>query len=863
MEELEKRTDEKSESSVKLNKMLAIPEQGNGIVKTKSSQKSIIQGDNPLPVLVRENPVSDEKLKEYWKELRQYFRSGKLTSNLNKISSKQTSALLYPYFNAEILRTDYPLWIADKNGLHKGKYKFTFSDLLSSTLEEYKSSGQNAKILSDNLIRLDKIVIKSCIRSVQPVSFKSVIQNASQELRDKLKLKGDDKEQLEDDLKGLLSLLPHNGVLVPFSPLAPLFLFSIMLERHRDQRNSTVKKELAVILVKLKELIRIENKKRGIKTGGKQAEILSTFADNFIQSENVSKLLPENSSELMSEERFNRIKKLAKSLEKTEGLQFEQSALLIVEKGLEKYLDIKLAEIFPSAKIKYYEGKELVNKAINSFDNIAAVAEDVFSAKRKANLELKGNYKEDVHDYYFENFGWQNFNSEEIASSSPVIVMMKSESFVDQHLSSFAKMASSGRPVKIIVLDSAETLKEKYAHERKVDYSLEPGVFALMHRNTFVLQSAAIHPEFFCDGIKNGLATVNPALFSVLTAARYDNQVFSYIDSGAAVESRIFPEFIYDTESGLTWSKRFKLEMNPQVKQDWSVYPLKIKKEKEKEILNIAFTTADFILSVSGKNVSFADIPDAYCTEDIIPINEYLLLPDEIKYEKIPFVWTRDEKNKLHRVAVPYWVVLICIERMEFWEYLQELGGIKGDYLDTAVSKALEEQKQKYEKEKKEIISECEQKLIVCENETAGAAMDKLTSVLLDIDQWTASSVKSSPTKSVIEQKDTVEEINVEQEQEQEQGQAEEDETEQLISSEAWVDSIRCTSCNDCIDINSAIFQYNADKQATIADASAGPFAHIVQAAENCPAKCIHPGSPLDPNEPHLDELIKRADPLN
>jgi hypothetical protein len=37
----------------------------------------------------------------------------------------------------------------------------------------------------------------------------------------------------------------------------------------------------------------------------------------------------------------------------------------------------------------------------------------------------------------------------------------------------------------------------------------------------------------------------------------------------------------------------------------------------------------------------------------------------------------------------------------------------------------------------------------------------------------------------------------------------------------------------------------------------------MVQAAEICPAECIHPGNPLNPDEPGLDELIARAAPFN
>ncbi|MGB5687624.1 MAG: ferredoxin, partial [Woeseiaceae bacterium] len=80
---------------------------------------------------------------------------------------------------------------------------------------------------------------------------------------------------------------------------------------------------------------------------------------------------------------------------------------------------------------------------------------------------------------------------------------------------------------------------------------------------------------------------------------------------------------------------------------------------------------------------------------------------------------------------------------------------------------------------------------------------------------------------------------------------------------EPWLDTAMCTTCDDCMGINKMMFAYNEDKQAYIKDATAGTFAQLVAAAEICPAKCIHPGKPLNPDEPGLDELIARAAPFN
>ena len=90
-----------------------------------------------------------------------------------------------------------------------------------------------------------------------------------------------------------------------------------------------------------------------------------------------------------------------------------------------------------------------------------------------------------------------------------------------------------------------------------------------------------------------------------------------------------------------------------------------------------------------------------------------------------------------------------------------------------------------------------------------------------------------------------------------------EEEEEELSFDEPWLDTASCTTCDDCISINKQMFAYNDDKQAILKDPKAGTYADLVKAAEICPAQCIHPGKPLDPNEPGLEELIARAAPFN
>jgi ferredoxin len=77
---------------------------------------------------------------------------------------------------------------------------------------------------------------------------------------------------------------------------------------------------------------------------------------------------------------------------------------------------------------------------------------------------------------------------------------------------------------------------------------------------------------------------------------------------------------------------------------------------------------------------------------------------------------------------------------------------------------------------------------------------------------------------------------------------------------EAWIDTARCPSCNECQLINDKMFKYNENKQAYIGDLRAGTFRQMVEAAETCQVSIIHPGKPWNPNEPGLDELLQRAE---
>lgn len=81
-------------------------------------------------------------------------------------------------------------------------------------------------------------------------------------------------------------------------------------------------------------------------------------------------------------------------------------------------------------------------------------------------------------------------------------------------------------------------------------------------------------------------------------------------------------------------------------------------------------------------------------------------------------------------------------------------------------------------------------------------------------------------------------------------------------SDEPYIETPRCTTCNECTQLNARMFAYDANKQAYIADLSAGTYRELVEAAESCQVSIIHPGKPRNPDEPGLEELLERARPF-
>jgi ferredoxin len=190
--------------------------------------------------------------------------------------------------------------------------------------------------------------------------------------------------------------------------------------------------------------------------------------------------------------------------------------------------------------------------------------------------------------------------------------------------------------------------------------------------------------------------------------------------------------------------------------------------------------------------------------------------------EKVPSLFMVDSENKLHLVLVDGKLIREARRCREQWRSLQELGGIRNSHAE----RLLEKERQAWEER-------------LANEASAARAREALVPEATPVAAQESAEPASTPVTAAA---------------------APAPAAEAKRPDEAHIDTARCTSCNECMKVNDRMFKYDGNKQAYIADLKAGTYADLVTAAENCQVAIIHPGKPWNPNEPGLQELLKRAE---
>lgn len=452
--------------------------------------------------------------------------------------------------------------------------------------------------------------------------------------------------------------------------------------------------------------------------------------------------------------------------------------------------------------------------ALEAYRDRHSEAVELLKALAVADLESKGEYRDAVHDQLFEGFGQNGLSSAELAVLPDYFVCTDASSLDAAETAQLIEILAAGLPIKVLA---------------RTDDILEPSIVAEGHAalglrsrqlvntaialtDVFVFQASASHSFQMIEQLLRGLTYDGPALFSVFSGATgHNHNLAPYLVAAAAMESRAFPAFVYDPSAGSDWASRLSVDENPSVEDDWPAHELLYEDGSlQARSESTPFTLADFMAMDERFVDHFALMSPDGQGDESVPIAQALELDMSAATSNVPYVFMIDENNVLRKAVVDNRLLAETRRCQAMWHSLQELGGIHNSHAERLLANELRSRSVE--------IAANPQSAEIKESVTA-PIQEPVAAVVATIVEPTAKDHGDDP----------------------------------------YIETARCTTCNECTNVNPRMFAYNAEKQAYIADPDAGTYRQLVEAAEGCQVSIIHPGKPRNPKEPGLEDLIERA----
>jgi pyruvate-ferredoxin/flavodoxin oxidoreductase len=549
---------------------------------------------------------------------------------------------------------------------------------------------------------------------------------------------------------------------------------------------------------------------------------------------------------------------------------------------------------FPWANHLFQDSPSL---AIGLFEGHMRKMADGFAIVRRAQALADGTYDAELTEREIADLDWKIFTDEEFALCPPIFAMGGDGAMLDIGFQNLSRLMASGKPIRVIVLDTqvysntggqactsgftgqvSDMAWYGGAQHGKSEARKELALIALAHRGVFVHQTSQASASHLMAGVLRGMQKRRPVLINVYTPCPVEHGLSDNVALHAArlaLESRAFPYLTFDPDAGTAWADCLSLDGNPSVEDDWPSYTLDyVDEQGETRSIELPLTIADWA-ATEGRFRKHFKKSKASDEAELVLFHEYVALSSAEREAKTPFIYVLGADRKAERWTVSDEIVRLAEERLQFWAQLRELAGVvvpqsTRDRVNDALQSQLEE---KLVAMRQEFEAKLADLKATYPTVVARQLADGLLKAVPQIGPMIAASGFVMPTAApVVPAATTViaaatTDVVVETPTASPSPQplpsvridnppAAKDDT---LTIDPYIESERCTSCNECTNVNKKMFTYNADKQAYIKDASAGTFAQLVQAAEKCPVGAIHPGTPVNPKEKDLEKWLKRA----
>ena len=680
-----------------------------------------------------------------------------------------------------------------------GKSVQSLSALFDGALKEVAANGDGERVRK-HAGRLEREIRKLIAEGTTGALFKLCDLATT-----RIGAKND--ELLQKSLSCLRAALKIDGEVIDCDKAMPFRLFQHAWQVLQDQKAQKFRAEINKLIMKLSDILSADfgHSKEGMSAERLQASIGSAHRDAFDFTAMSRMLTAASVNVPMAESRRQRVRALLATL-RTQRF-FPPAA------DSDKWIGVGEPYSFRF---------ETCADAVAAYRERLPKMTELAKAMAVAKLETDGEYNDARHDAFFADFGDNGLDADDIAAFPDYLICLRSADFRAAESDLILRAFFAGMPAKLVV-QTDDLLEQSPIRDEYLIAGLrgrQLASTAIGVGATYVLQSSSASLFQLRDQVLRGLAYRGPALFSVFSGANASN-LPPYLAAAAASESRAFPAFTYDPSAGADWASRFSLYANSQVDLDWPSQRLDYEDAETQQVSEtVAFTLVDFAACDPRCAKYFAKVPRAKWTADLVPVSEFLTGERKDLTEKVPCLLMVDGDNRLQKVIVNDALVREARRCVDAWRSLQELGGIHNSHAAKLV-----------EQERKIWAEKAQAAAAVVSQQTSAAAAAPVAPATA-----TATSAAATPAAA---------EAALER-----------------SPDEAYIETARCTTCNECTQINDKMFGYDANKQASIINPDAGTYRQLVEAAENCQISIIHPGKQRNPNEPGLDELMKRAEPF-
>ena len=603
---------------------------------------------------------------------------------------------------------------------------------------------------------------------------------------------------LDDSLRRLRSALPPAGKIADCDGSLPgrLILHAYAaVSRRKEEKCRT---ELTRLILKLNEILRADfsHSAAGISPEGLRAGIGTAHAQAFDFAAMSRMLAGVSPPSTLSDARRERIGWLLSVLQSQRFFAPPPEAA-------------ELPQSLPSYSFVFDD----CTRAVEAWRERLPRLVELAKAMAIAGLEIKNEYREAKHDALFAKFSASTLNATELGRFPDYLVRLDAAALTPDESARVQAALAAGLPLKILVQtdDLLAPLPDSASRPALGLPARALASAAAAMGEVFVLQCAASNLLRMRDRLLSGLGFNGPALFSVYSGAQGPG-IAPYLMAAAALESRVFPAFVHDPAAGADLASRFTVAGNPQPAQDWPVHPLSYEDESHQRAhQEVAFTAVDFLACDPRYAEHFAILSGSAGNSKIVPAAE--AIASDRGVGTLPYLLMVDAANRLQKVMVDDCMIREARRIGAMWRALRELGGVGNSHAERAVAQA-----------RAAWAEQERQRDVVLVPAAAEAAAPAPTTPGVP-----AVAPEGAPAEA------------------------------ERNPDEPYIETARCSSCNECTQINDKMFAYNKDKQAYIKDLKAGTYRQLVEAAESCQVSVIHPGKAWNANEPGLEELLQRA----